>query len=91
MTTRASYDELGALEEACDSIRARAAHLAEIARELEVIADAEVPDEQVRSTTRVLEELDRLLAGDDAFPEALAGIPGLDQVLEHHEQLVDED
>lgn len=90
MTPRATYSDVTALEEAAEVVRTRAAHLHELARELEAIADAEVPDEDVVEATRRLVELDRLLSGEAALDDAAAGIPGIDQVLEHHEQLVED-
>lgn len=90
MTPRATYTDLTALEEAAEALRTRAAHLQDIAREVEAIADAEVEDDQVVEATRRLVELDRLLTGETALDDAAAGIPGLDQVLEHHEQLVED-
>lgn len=90
MTAHATPEQVAALEEAADAIRTRAAHLAELARELGEIADGEVDDEFVVPTTRRLLELDQLLTGELVLPDALAAIPGLDQVLEHHETLLDE-
>ena len=84
-------EQVAELDEAADAIRARAAHLAEIARELEGFADAEVEDEMVETAVRRLTELDQLLIGEILLPDQGAGIVGLDQVMEHYETLLEDD
>lgn len=78
-------------EEAADAIRARAAHLAEIASELEAYADAEVPDDMLDVAVRRLTELNQMLLGEIVLPEQSAGIPGFDQIMEHYEALLEDD
>lgn len=84
-------EQIAEHEEAADAIRARAAHLAEIASELEAYAEAEVADDALDVATRRLGELDQLLLGEVALPEQSAGIPGFDQIMEHYEALLEDD